>query len=326
MGKLWVYGFAVWADTAVEQLLSKFADRPGLPEDVYQVADRYRRAGGYDRADQLYRYLVKGYADVGTIVAQKTVAMAYINLGQDDAADAVVDRLVADFNDHPDLSYAIFVIGEEYYNRAFQMKNEGLEAESEDCFQKAVTVWEKIRSIESRTIYPAHAYYFSAVCYRRLGEYENAIEYFQVVVDNWPGYQYAWSAQCLIGECYEKLRNSGSLPESEANPKIVQAYKAVIEKHPRCSLVGHACLKLGNMNFGASQWDEAARYFGLFLEKCPEDIQQATALYRLGKTYENMGESDTAMEVYRIFLEEAESGDRRIATVRAKLKELGGQK
>lgn len=66
-------------------------------------------------------------------------------------------------------------------------------------------------------------------------------------------------------------------------------------------------------------------YFGLFLEKSPKDIRQTTVLLRLGETYEKMGEFDTAMEVYRVFLEEAASDDGRIATVRAKLDKLGGQ-
>ena len=93
----------------------------------------------------------------------------------------------------------------------------------------------------------------------------------------------------MIGECYEKLRDSGALSESEANPKIEQAYIAVIEKYPDCSLVGHACLKLA-------------------------------------RAYEETDQLDLAIELYRIFLDSAKPTDKRIETIRAKLDKLEGQK
>ena len=85
-------------------------------------------------------------------------------------------------------------------------------------------------------------------------------------MDDWPNYKYAWSAQYLIGNCYEKLRDSGSLPEAEANPRIEQSYKAVVDKYPDCALVANACLKLGRLNLKRGQRMEAAMYFELFLE------------------------------------------------------------
>ena len=104
-----------------------------------------------------------------------------------------------------------------------------------------------------------------------MGEYENAIEYYQTVVDNWPDYEHAWSAQYLIGSCYERLRSSGSLPESEANSKIEQAYEAVVEKYPDCSLVKPALQKLGWLNFKKGQLALAAEYWELFLEMADPD-------------------------------------------------------
>jgi len=98
------------------------------------------------------------------IQAKTGVAGMDILLGNDEAAHASIDRLIADFQGHPTLPQTIFRIGEEYYNKASQMEKEGLKAESEECFQKAITVWEKIIPLESHTIYSTHAWYFSAVC------------------------------------------------------------------------------------------------------------------------------------------------------------------
>jgi TolA-binding protein len=85
------------------------------------------------------------------------------------------------------------------------------------------------------------------------------------VVDNWPDYQYAWSAQYLIGSCYEKLKYYNILPESEAEPRIEQAYKSVVEKYPDSAMVPAASLKLGNLSLKSGHKIEAATYYELFL-------------------------------------------------------------
>jgi TolA-binding protein len=97
------------------------------------------------------------------------------------------------------------------------------------------------------------------------GKYEKAITNYQKVVDNCPDYQYAWSAQYLIGSCYEKLKYYNSLPESEADPKIEQAYKSVVENYPDSAMVPSASLKLGYLDLKRGQKIEAAIYFELFL-------------------------------------------------------------
>jgi len=101
--------------------------------------------------------------------------------------------------------------------------------------------------------------------YRRIGEYEKALNYYQQVVDNWPDYQYAWSAQCLVGSCYKRLRDLGKLPESVANPKIEQAYKAVLEKYPDSESAPSAALKLARMNFESGRRVETVMYYEIFL-------------------------------------------------------------
>jgi tetratricopeptide (TPR) repeat protein len=157
-----------------------------------------------------------------------------------------------------------------------------------------------------------------------LGQYQKGIDYYQQIVDSWPDYKYAWHAQFFVGMYYEKLRDSGDLPPSEADPKIEQAYKAVIEKYPDCSSVRHACLRLGSINFGKGQWTEAAKYFELFLEKYPEDIRWHGVLYDLGRVYEKMGEPSLAAEVYRAFVEISDQNDPRVKAVKAKLEKLEG--
>jgi len=318
------------AEAAVKKLLSEFSGNRYKPRAIHNTAWEYRKAGRYDKADQLYQYVVDNQSGNEDMMWVKTgIARLNIALGNDAAVEKTIDILITDFNDNPELATAIFILGEEYYNEAFNTKGDtnSPDARPEEYYRKALAVWERIVAElpQSESTDTAHAYYFSAVCYRKLGNQEKAVEYFQKVVDRWPEYRYAWSAQCLIGECYEKLQSSGKLSVSEAEPMIEQAYQVVIEKYPDCSLVGHACLKLGQPSFKKGRWSDAAYYFELFLQKSPDDPRGPGVLYDLGRTYEKMGELEQAEQVYRAFIEKAPPDDQRTKSIKERLKELGGQ-
>jgi len=259
------------------------------------------------------------------------VARSNIALGNEAAAEAVVNELIADFNDEPNLPQAIFQIADKYYNLAIWQKKEGHEDQSKEFYRKAIAIWGKmIQELPPNANYTPRAYYCSAVCYsQELAEHQKGIEYFQKIVDNWPKYKYAWDAQFLIGRSYEALRKSGSLPPSEADAKIEQAYQAVIEKYPDSNDAPYAALKLGQMSFRSGKWPDAAYYFELFLQKNKgqtPNLMFMNTLYELGQAYERMGELDAALQTYRSFIKTAEPSDPRIEIVKATLEKIEGVK
>ncbi len=159
------------------------------------------------------------------------------------------------------------MVGEQYYYKAFEDPNKCLTVKSEESLLKAQAIWERIItwlpvSLPDTT----HAYYFSAASYRKMRQYDNAIADYQYVVDNWPGYEYAYMAQYIIGDCFEGLRDSGSLSPSEANLKMEAAYVAVLENYPDCSLAPHACLKMAQLSLDRQQRLEGITFFELFLK------------------------------------------------------------
>ena len=211
------------AEAAFDNLVTVFVDQPTLLKEVYAVADAYAKAGRYDKADKLYQYVIKKCPAEKDLSAERLAdisvplseAKAYIALGNDANALAVIDRLIADFNNHPDLSETIFAIGEEYYNKAHNVKGDPNlpKEQAEEHYRKALTVWERIiTELPISTACTPHAYYFSSVCYRHLGEYGIPIDYCQRIVDNWPDYRYIWHAKSMIRHCQKTLENSDSNP------------------------------------------------------------------------------------------------------------------
>jgi len=165
------------------------------------------------------------------------------------------------------LPEAILYVGHGYYTKARLKEKDGLDDEAKEYYRKAITVWERvITDLPPSTGTSPEAYYVSAVVYsQELGDYLKGIDYYQKVVDSWPDYTFAWHAQFFVGKYYEKLRNSGVIPESEANSKIEQAYKAVVENYPDSKSVPNAALRLARINFERGQRVEAVMYYEIFL-------------------------------------------------------------
>jgi len=223
------------AQEALDSLIDDFNEHPDLAWTLDGIAGRYEKAQKYDEARNIYKKIVTDYNDTDySFTAQKKIAILEIKAGDDPNAQAALDTLIADFNDHPDLPEAVFVIGEKYYYKAFIYKKEGLDTKAKDCFRKALAIWESITELPPNAVYPAQAYLFSGVCYRRLGQHQTAIEYYQKVVDDWPDYEDRWYALFLIGRCYEQLKDNGDVEKSVANAHIQAAYEQVLQEYPDC--------------------------------------------------------------------------------------------
>jgi tetratricopeptide (TPR) repeat protein len=136
----------------------------------------------------------------------------------------------------------VFSIGEQYWEQAFSERRQAgrgqnLNDKSIEYFTKALAVWERIIRALPSSVATMEAYFLSAECYYRLGQYEKAIEYYQKVVDNWPYYEYAWHAQFLIARCLEELENSGRISKEEAAIQIIHACERLFSDYPDCRAV-----------------------------------------------------------------------------------------
>jgi TolA-binding protein len=116
------------------------------------------------------------------------------------------------------------------------LESQGLDEQARWYYQKTITECERILNQLPETHYiTAEACYFLGVCYERLGQLEEAIEFYQKVVDKWPDFKYAWNALFLVGLNYEKLKNLGLIPEAKADAKTKVAYERLLKDYPTCT-------------------------------------------------------------------------------------------
>ena len=221
------------AEAGLQTLLTKYVEHPDLPKAFYWLGNDYLDARQNDLAAECYQYTIDN--SPGTteeMLSWSGIGRIHIHRGEDDDANDVVNKIIADFNDNPALPEAVFVIGEQYYNWAFQCENQGLAAKATDKFQKAIAVWERIITELPPSGQTLRAYYFSAACYRDQDQHEQAIEYYRKVVSDWPDYERAWNAQFMIARSLDKLARSGAIPKADAAPIIRQACEKVIINYP----------------------------------------------------------------------------------------------
>jgi tetratricopeptide (TPR) repeat protein len=225
------------AEAAVKKLLSEFSGNRYKPRAIHDTAWEYRKSGNYGRANELDQYVIDHWpADVQVMWAKMDMAKTDIGLGNYTAADKTIDILIADFNDHLELPTAIFMLGEEYYTKAFRY-DEGMNEQAKEHFRKAIAISDRIITELPESSFTPQAYILLGECYSRLGRHQESLGCYQKVVSNWPNCEYAWYAQFLIGCTYEQLRDSGDVEKTVAYTEIRAAYEGVLRDYPDCPAV-----------------------------------------------------------------------------------------
>jgi len=193
----------------LDSLIADFNDYPGLPAALCEIARRYESSGKHEEAKGVYQQIIQRYpdspqADRAQLDVSRVNILGFIRSGRDADAEAAVDKLIADFNDQPGLPGVISKIEEGYYIRIL-----AAETWVRGNYLHPVKIWEKVMSKFPDFFHgDPDLYYFIACCYYQLGEYDKAIEYYSVVIDNWPDHRNARGAQRLMETCLERLINA----------------------------------------------------------------------------------------------------------------------
>lgn len=218
------------AGSELWDLLNGFAGHKDLAAAVHEIVEEYRNIGAYEEGRGLFKWLLENWPEGGgtMLELQVGIALQSIRLRELDKADAAVAKLIADYNDHPNLGKGLFQIAEEYYMEGFRHENQDLVAESKYYFAQAVNVWGKIIADMPESEYAAEGSLHSGDACCRLGEYDKALWLYQHLVDNWPQHEYAPHAQFLVAHTCQDLINRGIMPEAEAMPLIRQAYERIL--------------------------------------------------------------------------------------------------
>jgi len=248
-GDVWSFTTQTKGSEIMEQFLAQYSPDERFVEHVMHDADKYLQVSEYEKALGIYEYVVDNWTNNEYQLWGKAgIIKAHIGLGDDpNDLETDIENLLTDHSGYPDLTLVVFRFAEQYYNQAFQHENQGHNEQAGAGFRNAITIWEivmeELPPSSTEWVNP-ETYHLSADCYRRLGRFEEALQYYLTVVVNWPEYEYAWQVKFLIGSCYEQLGKAGTIPRSEAESAARLAYEQVLQNYPGCPAVKAAANRL----------------------------------------------------------------------------------
>jgi len=182
------------------------------PDPYYFIGDCYRHVGQYEKAIQYYGIAAANWTKDGYAVLSNAVVPRAEDddaTGDYEALHETINRLVADFGDHPGLAGVVLRSGHGYSRRANDARREGLSTEVQVDNFKAIALYDRVINEFGSSGFVASSYFFSALAYRDLGQWADALDCCSRLLDNWPDYKQAFGAERLIEECLEQLANAG---------------------------------------------------------------------------------------------------------------------
>jgi tetratricopeptide (TPR) repeat protein len=262
----------VEAQEVIEIILTSFSKHKKLAQALNGIAKAYHQVQDDEKALEYYNYVLDNYPiNDAALEARKGTAIAYIGLAQDEQVDAAVEKLMTEFADHSGLDHAILLIAEEYLRIAMLSDHHGEGAVAEQNYVKSLKLFTEIIQEMPESNYLPHAYYMAGHCHVNLLQYAQGVEYYQKVVDDWPNFGHARSAQTLAGSYIVSMKKGGELTAEEANPRIQAAFENVLAnyKNPESYTYRHALQQLGQLHMEEGRWQEAAMYYEIFREDIP---------------------------------------------------------
>ena len=275
------------AQAAIDKLVGDFSHSANIADAVDEVADKYRDASKYDKAMELYKYVVNTWPESEQAIgSQGCIVRINIALGDDPNAKAAVDKLIAEFGGRDDIVEAVRDVAEEYqeakkYEKAIELYNyvvdnwrESEEAiESQRCIVRInielgddpnakVAIDELIAKFAGRDDI-AEQVQDVAGEYQNAKRYDKAVELYKYVIDNWPGDRQAIWSQLGVVRLYIGL---GDDPNTEAAiDKLVRDFSSNTE-------LPAALNRIAEIYEGLKKYEESRSFYEQVIQRAPDSV------------------------------------------------------
>jgi soluble lytic murein transglycosylase len=120
--------------------------------------------------------------------------------------------------------------------------------------------------------------YLAATCYRKLERREEAISYYESVLEE-SGFMFADLAKLHIARLYKNLEDYES---------AVEWYETFLRDHPYSSYAVEAQYQIGECYFEMKQYEPAIAQYGKFMEMYPEEARVRAGIYKIGRAYQEL--------------------------------------
>ena len=272
------------------ELLEKYSQDKELPDAVHEIVEEYRNVGAYTEGREVFEYLLENpFEGAGTMLElQVGIALQSIRLGEPNKVEAAIEKLIADYNDNPNIGKALWQIAEEH----FYARNYG----------RAASLMELIRANYPEKEFPSKTElpYILGKCYEKSGDYEKAIANYKEAVRKYPHDRFSSRAPYRIAVV--------CMREKKDYEQAAYWFEQQRELYPNSTKAKNALYFTGVTYLAyLKDYVKAAEAFEQYLADYPEGTEIRSCCASVARCYAKLGHPAEALAVLQRAYEEAES-------------------
>jgi len=237
----------------IDNLIAKYAADPHLPDALHWIATKLEDNMQFDAARELYLRIMEIEPDSeqpskAEIDAAKMALLPLIDEGNLSGAHTAVDKLISDYTDSPHICAALARAARQCCLKGWDFETRGDPEQAAFYFEQAVVICRK--ALSGPSVYTPEVpdlHYLAAMAYQGMGQYEEAIEQYQAVVNEYPNYRMADRAQVETAKCYKRIWQLDTNSDPAQTGQVIEAYEALLEKYPNCRSARAAKEQLSNL-------------------------------------------------------------------------------
>jgi tetratricopeptide (TPR) repeat protein len=260
-------------DAAIETMTTDLKGRPELAGELYWIAcGCEEHPDKMPQAELIYARIVKDCsgtdeADRAALDIQRRTICDLFDAGDTNAATALLDKFVADFGQNPYSGTCLGRAVRGFYVTGAEFREKNQPEKAKQYCEIAANIWQKLPKANlQKSLDTAYLYLYVGANYLELKRWENAIENFQKLIDDYPDFEHACSVQTAMSYCYEQLRDSGDLPKEGINPILEETYKAVLTNYPGCYATKEVSYRMAGLMLEKGDKTSAVTYYKMFLQ------------------------------------------------------------
>lgn len=317
-------------DTLVNRLLTEFSGQPALAKEIYHLTAPFAKARKFETCVRLYNYFLdKRPKDEQAIFARKGLALCYIELGDESAAERAVQMLLSGFAGHKRIAEAVYDLGMHCYRSRKFHRARALHRYNVEHFPKQkYAMWSQVEMIKSCIrggyLQAADALYekllstfvlqptlATEICrvadtYLAAGNLDKAQKLYTYVLDRSPdNQQILWAKAGKIkldiargDETTVQADMDNLVADFNKHPGLPEAVFSIGEQYRNLALSERrkAGPGKGLTDKAMNQYNKALAVWERIIKELPSSIITARAYHMAAECYRNLGQYDKMVQ------------------------------
>lgn len=176
-----------------------------------------------------------------------------------------------------------------YIGEHYQRSKDGVKADN--AYRKAVKYYQKFINEYSGTSVAAALRDYLALAYASQGKWNEAVDIWQTIVNEYPQSQIGETLLFAIGETYSR--------QIKDLQKAIETYEDFVKRNPGSKIIRYAKFQIGRLYLLKEDFAKARQFFGELVRDYPGDGElRASSQLAIAASYEKQGSADKAMEIY----------------------------